>query len=86
MKREFKISFSEMVSFVSLQQSDQVPVGHVPRCLTVYCRGETTRLCQPGDHVSITGIFLPMLKAGFRQLMQGLQSEAYLEAHVYVFH
>lgn len=48
----------------------------------MYCRGETTRLCQPGDHVSITGIFLPMVKAGFRQMMQGLQSDAYLEAHV----
>jgi DNA replication licensing factor MCM7 len=59
-----------------------VPVGHVPRCLTVYCRGETTRLSQPGDHVSITGVFLPMLRAGFRQQMQGLLSEAYVEAHV----
>lgn len=54
----------------------------MPRCLTVYCRGETTRLSQPGDHVSITGIFLPMLRAGFRQLQQGLLSEAYVEAHV----
>ena len=24
--------------------------------MTVYCRGETTRLAQPGDHVSITGV------------------------------
>ncbi|KAM3185250.1 hypothetical protein ACTXT7_006749 [Hymenolepis weldensis] len=39
--------------------SDQVPVGNIPRGLTVYARGENTRLVQPGDHVLITGVFLP---------------------------
>lgn len=63
------------------EHSDQVPVGNIPRSLTVYSRGENTRLAQPGDHVSITGIFLPLLKAGFRQVVQGLLSETYLEAH-----
>ncbi len=78
-------SVSKLIPFFILyQQSDQVPVGHVPRCLTVYCRGETTRLCQPGDHVQITGIFLPMVRAGFRQMMSGLLSEAYVEAHVLI--
>ncbi|XP_065203758.1 DNA replication licensing factor Mcm7 [Planococcus citri] len=61
--------------------SDQVPVGNIPRSLTVYCRGEKTRQALPGDHVSITGIFLPLLKSGFRQIAQGLLSETYLEAH-----
>ena len=37
-------------------QSDQVPVGNIPRSMTVYCRGEVTRQAQPGDHVSITGV------------------------------
>lgn len=37
-------------------QSDQVPVGNIPRSLTVICRGETTRCTLPGDHVSITGV------------------------------
>ena len=59
-----------------------VPVGNIPRSLTVYCRGETTRAASPGDHVSITGVFLPMLKAGFRQLQQGLLTDSYMEAHV----
>ena len=63
-------------------QSDQVPVGNIPRSMTVFCRGETTRITQPGDHVSITGIFMPMLKSGFRGMAQGLLSETYLEAHV----
>jgi DNA replication licensing factor MCM7 len=59
-----------------------VPVGHIPRSLTVYCKGEMTRECLPGDHVAITGIFLPLLKAGFKQMVQGLISEHFLEAHV----
>lgn len=49
------------------------------------CRGETTRHVLPGDHVSITGIFLPYLRAGFRQITQGLLSETFLEAHVCFF-
>nr|XP_032514053.1 DNA replication licensing factor Mcm7 [Danaus plexippus plexippus] len=63
------------------EHSDQVPVGHIPRQLSVYCRGETTRRAQPGDHVAITGIFLPLLNSGFRQMIQGLLSDTYLEAH-----
>ena len=64
------------------EHSDQVPVGHIPRTMTVIARGELTRQAVPGDHVSITGIFLPMLKTGFRQMTQGLLSETFLEAHV----
>ncbi|CAG2066572.1 unnamed protein product, partial [Timema podura] len=64
------------------KMSDQVPVGNIPRGLTVFCRGEVTRLALPGDHVAITGIFLPLLRAGFRQLTQGLLSETFLDAHV----
>lgn len=58
-----------------------MPVGHIPRSLTIYCRGETTRHSQPGDHISATGIFLPLHKTGFRQVVSGLLSETYLEAH-----
>ncbi|XP_060627734.2 DNA replication licensing factor MCM7 [Anolis sagrei] len=61
--------------------SDQVPVGNLPRSLTVSAQGENTRLVQPGDHVSITGVFLPVRQTGFRQIMQGLLSDTYLEAH-----
>eukprot|EP00061_Rhincodon_typus_P008673 g31495.t1 len=63
------------------EHSDQVPVGNIPRSMTVYSRGENTRLAQPGDHVTITGIFLPLMRTGFRQVVQGLLSETYLEAH-----
>ncbi|XP_067668425.1 DNA replication licensing factor mcm7-like [Haliotis asinina] len=63
------------------EHSDQVPVGNIPRSMTIFCRGETTRLAQPGDHVSVTGIFLPMVKTGFGQVQQGLLSETYMETH-----
>ncbi|KAF1568210.1 UNVERIFIED_CONTAM: DNA replication licensing factor MCM7, partial [Eudyptes robustus] len=78
---------SKFVKFQELkmqEQTDQVPVGHLPRSISVAVHGENTRLAQPGDHVSITGVFLPLLKTGFRQMAQGLLSETYLEAHCIV--
>jgi len=64
-------------------QSEQVPVGHIPRSLTIFCRGETTRTCLPGDHVIVTGVFLPFLKTGFSaRAGPALSSETYLDAHV----
>ncbi|XP_055624873.1 DNA replication licensing factor Mcm7 [Toxorhynchites rutilus septentrionalis] len=63
------------------EHSDQVPVGHIPRSLTILCRGETTRMAQPGDHVVVSGIFLPMQRSGFRAMVSGLLSETFLEAH-----
>lgn len=46
------------------------------------CRGEITRQAVPGDHISVTGILLPLLRTGFRQIQQGLISDIFLEAHV----
>lgn len=66
------------------EHSDQVPVGNIPRAMTVYARGELTRLGQPGDHLNITGIFLPIQKSGFKQLFSGLLSDTYIEAHTIV--
>lgn len=34
-------------------------MGHIPRSMVVHCSGDTTRLCGPGDMVTISGIFLP---------------------------
>ncbi|KAF5395016.1 DNA replication licensing factor MCM7 [Paragonimus heterotremus] len=75
--------------------SDQVPVGHIPRGLTVYLRGENTRSAQPGDHVLVTGVFLPSVRgSGFSGSGRGtrtasalsgssggLLAETYLESH-----
>uniref|UniRef100_A0A6Q2Y9Q7 DNA replication licensing factor MCM7 n=1 Tax=Esox lucius TaxID=8010 RepID=A0A6Q2Y9Q7_ESOLU len=75
---------SKFIKFQELriqEHSDQVPVGNIPRSMTIYARGENTRVAQPGDHVAIAGVFLPLLRTGFRQAVQGLLSETYLEAH-----
>ncbi|TDG53061.1 hypothetical protein AWZ03_000604 [Drosophila navojoa] len=75
---------SKFVKFQELkmqEHSDQVPVGHIPRSMTVLCRGEVTRMAQPGDHVLISGVFLPMVRTGFAQMIQGLLSETFLQAH-----
>uniref|UniRef100_A0A1B0FC91 DNA replication licensing factor MCM7 n=1 Tax=Glossina morsitans morsitans TaxID=37546 RepID=A0A1B0FC91_GLOMM len=75
---------SKFVKFQQLkiqEHSDQVPVGHIPRTMTIMCRGEVTRQAQPGDHVLISGVFLPLMRTGFRQLIQGLLSETFLQAY-----
>ncbi|RHY32290.1 hypothetical protein DYB32_002678, partial [Aphanomyces invadans] len=59
---------------------DQVPMGHIPRTLTVYLRGELTRTCEPGALVTICGIFLPLPYSPQRQMQVGLITETYLEA------
>lgn len=62
------------------EQSDQVPVGHIPRQLTVHCHGALTRLMNPGDVVDIAGIFLPTPYTGFKAIRAGLLTDTYLEA------
>ncbi|XP_060601374.1 DNA replication licensing factor mcm7-like [Ruditapes philippinarum] len=74
---------SKFVKFQEIkiqEHSDQVPVGNIPRSMTIFCRGETTRLAQPGDHISVAGIFLPTMKQGYAN-QGGLLSETFLEAH-----
>lgn len=64
------------------EHSDQVPVGNIPRSLTIIARGENTRLALPGDHIRVSGVFLPLLRTGYRQMKSGLLSETYLDAHI----
>ncbi|VDP28235.1 unnamed protein product [Schistosoma margrebowiei] len=73
----------------------QVPVGHIPRALTIYLRGENTRAAQPGDHILLTGVFLPSVRgasfsgsgrtnqasASLNTASGGLLTDTYLEAH-----
>eukprot|EP00096_Caligus_rogercresseyi_P011755 TRINITY_DN4732_c0_g1_i1.p1 TRINITY_DN4732_c0_g1~~TRINITY_DN4732_c0_g1_i1.p1 ORF type:complete len:729 (-),score=287.68 TRINITY_DN4732_c0_g1_i1:112-2298(-) len=63
------------------EHSDAVPVGHIPRSMTVYCRGEVTRKCVPGNHVALDGVYFPIVRSGFRAMIQGLVSDTYFEAH-----
>lgn len=80
----FQTRASRFVKYQELkiqEHSDQVPVGNIPRTLHVLAKNDLTRQVFPGDHVAITGVFLPSLKAGFRQMVGGLISETYLDAH-----
>lgn len=81
---------SKFIKFqeVKLQElPNQVPMGHVPRSLTVYCRGEWTRQVTAGDVVTMDGIFLPQkVGHGFRALKAGLIATTYLEVQNMVMH
>ncbi|XP_055339949.1 DNA replication licensing factor mcm7-like [Paramacrobiotus metropolitanus] len=73
--------FVRFQEFKVQEHSDSVPVGSIPRSMTVHAAGEMSRRVLPGDHVSVTGIFLPMLKSGFGAIHMGLMSDTFLEAH-----
>ncbi|KAK4053032.1 DNA replication licensing factor MCM7 [Microbotryomycetes sp. JL201] len=61
--------------------TDQVPVGHIPRSMTVHLYGNMTRQVSPGDVVHVGGVFLPQEFEGFRGMRMGLLMDSYLEAH-----
>lgn len=67
-------------------QSDQVPVGNIPRSMTVSVRGENTRAAQPGDHVTISGVFLPLLRTGFRQAVQVCKHSTFAETKTHTLY
>lgn len=62
------------------EMADQVPVGHIPRQLTIHCHGALARQINPGDVVDIAGIFLPTPYTGFKAIRAGLLTDTYLEA------
>lgn len=60
--------------------AEQVPIGQIPRSLTIFCYGSLVRRVNPGDVVDISGIFLPTPYTGFKALKAGLLTDTYLEA------
>ncbi|KAI0664752.1 MCM-domain-containing protein [Cubamyces menziesii] len=63
------------------EMADQVPVGHIPRSMTVHVHGSLTRQVSPGDIVHLGGIFLPIPYTGYQAIRAGLLTDTYLEAH-----
>ncbi|KAJ6784851.1 hypothetical protein PWT90_08704 [Aphanocladium album] len=63
------------------EMAEQVPIGQIPRSLTVHCFGSLVRRVNPGDVVDISGIFLPTPYTGFKAMKAGLLTDTYLEAH-----
>lgn len=68
------------------EMAEQVPIGQIPRSLTVLCYGTLVRQVNPGDVVDITGIFLPTPYTGFQAMRAGLLTDTYLEAHHIIQH
>ncbi|AET37423.1 DNA replication licensing factor MCM7 Ecym_1173 [Eremothecium cymbalariae DBVPG len=60
------------------EMSHQVPIGHIPRTLTIHVTGPLVRSMVPGDVVDVTGIYLPSPYTGFKALKAGLLTETYL--------
>lgn len=59
---------------------DQVPVGNIPRTITVQCRGEQTRKCGPGDIIRLSGILMTVKYNGYKAITAGLQADTYILA------
>jgi DNA replication licensing factor MCM7 len=82
---------SKFIKFQELKLQElpsQVPMGHVPRSLSVFCRGELTRQANPGDVITVDGVFLPQRVAdsGYRAMKAGLMATLYVEAQHIVPH
>lgn len=78
-----QVRASKFVPFqeVKIQEmADQVPVGHIPRTMTIHVYGPLTRSMNPGDVVHVGGIFLPMPYSGFKAIRAGLLTDTYLDA------
>ncbi|CDZ97334.1 mcm-domain-containing protein [Phaffia rhodozyma] len=73
---------SKFVPFqeVKIQEmASQVPVGHIPRSMTIHLYGALTRTVSPGDVIDVSGIFLPTPYTGMRALRAGLLQDTFLE-------
>ncbi|KAJ1724267.1 DNA replication licensing factor MCM7 [Coemansia erecta] len=67
---------------VRLQEmADQVPMGDIPRSLTVHCYEAAVRRLSPGDVAHVAGVFLPQPYTGLRALRAGLLADTLVEAH-----
>ncbi|KAI9184030.1 DNA replication licensing factor MCM7 [Blastocladiella emersonii ATCC 22665] len=64
--------------------ADQVPMGHIPRSMTVHLYEGMTRTVSTGDIVTLSGIFLPTPYTGYKAIRAGLLADTYLEvSHVH---
>ncbi|KAG5636824.1 hypothetical protein H0H81_006740 [Sphagnurus paluster] len=73
--------FSPFQEIKIQEMADQVPVGHIPRSMTIHVHGGLTRQMNPGDVVHLGGIFLPIPYTGFQAIRAGLLTDTYLEVH-----
>lgn len=80
---------SKFVAYQELkvqEPSHQVPIGHVPRSLTVYALGECVKQCSPGDQVTIHGIYLPTINNNSNFSGSKLIHNTFIEAFKIIKH
>ncbi|MCO5613956.1 hypothetical protein L7F22_068236 [Adiantum nelumboides] len=82
-----QVRASKFVPFQEIkmqEMTDQVPVGHIPRMMTIHMSGPLTRSLNPGDVCDVSGIFLPTPYTGFKAIRAGLLTDTFLQAqHVH---
>ncbi|KAJ3118337.1 Mcm2-7 hexameric complex component [Nowakowskiella sp. JEL0407] len=67
---------------VKIQElTEQVPMGHIPRTMTLHLYEDLVRTLSPGDNVVVTGIWLPTPYEGYKAMSAGLIADTYLEVH-----
>ncbi|PRP83767.1 hypothetical protein PROFUN_08965 [Planoprotostelium fungivorum] len=73
--------FQKFQSLRVQELAEHVPVGHIPRTISVHLTGELTRTCTPGEIVTISGIFLPLnAGGGFRGHGGAMLSDTFIDA------
>ena len=82
-KVHMRVKCGKFVKYQTLriqELPDTVPVGNIPRTLTVILKGELTRRAKAGDTVVVGGIFMPTPYTGFQAVRAGLTTDTYLDA------
>jgi DNA replication licensing factor MCM7 len=80
---------SKFVSFQEIkvqEPSHHVPVGHVPRSLTILAVGQSVKQCSPGDSVTINGIYLPSSIQNTIMQKSKLIHDTYIESFEIIKH
>ena len=78
--------FSKFEEVKIQELTSQVPMGHIPRSMTVHVLDGQTRKMNPGQVVSISGAYLPLPYTGFKARIAGLLTDTILKAHSIVQH
>lgn len=62
---------------------DQVPIGHIPRAMTVQCRAALTRQCSPGEKSLLVNIVGSSSLSWFRNGFSSLSSSNFLNTNLH---
>jgi len=61
--------------------AEHVPVGGVPRSINAILTGDLTRTVQPGDAISLTGVYAPMVVPAFMARKMGNVQQMFVDVH-----